>query len=748
MIKWLIPTHLTNPKYAMQIVDLLFPPQLAQSLGWTLLHSLWQGALLALVLRMYLRMRKSRSAQSAYIASLSTLLLMLVASAATLYIEYQSASQQLAQSQSQMSVWTAVENVAPALLEPGEMVWKELIPYLSVVWLAGLVFFAVRWLGGLWYLHRLRHSYTFAVDYGWQHKLNQIARKLGIDRPVQLLESGRVKVPMVLGHIKPVVLLPLGLLSGISPKQLESILAHELSHIRRYDFLVNQIVALIEMVFFYHPAYWWVANQIEEYREHCCDDLAVAVCEDAITYARMLTELEAHRQNMPMMALGMAGRNSSLFRRVQRIVQPQVRQAPRERASIIPAIMLTICMVSLLWSQPQAQTPAEVDVSEAAIPNEGLPLTVSSPVAVSQLATTASPNAQPKPQIPSIEPGVPRRGELPAVQAIATNLVASSLPAAPRSAPVFVSSSPAQPAILEDLASTVEEVEFVLLDAQNLIGELQNNVLVLVDTPPVRRIVPVPPTQPLPPAPPVIVIPTDIDWEDEEQRAAFEARMKAFEEAQEAWAKEYAKTWEKEEKNWAKEMERFEREMAVWAEGYERAQGQNLQKEQLRAELEVLREQLISKELQKEEMLIVREQARALALEQVELQREAELARIQALEQVKLMEKEAKLQAKIAKVEAKAAMEAAERELARIQGAGTIYVGDQSREYIRYQNRLLRELERDGLIDSDDTRVKVDITEDFVKVNGRRLNRSLARKYRQMAEDYNLEEGRIIFREK
>ncbi|MEL7339702.1 MAG: hypothetical protein AAGM67_04380, partial [Bacteroidota bacterium] len=82
-------TLLINPKYAMQIVDFLFPPQLAQSLGWTLLHSLWQGALLALVLRMYLRFRKSRSAQSAYIASLSTLILMLVASAATLYIEYQ-----------------------------------------------------------------------------------------------------------------------------------------------------------------------------------------------------------------------------------------------------------------------------------------------------------------------------------------------------------------------------------------------------------------------------------------------------------------------------------------------------------------------------------------------------------------------------------------------------------------------------------------------------------------------------------
>ncbi|MEM6342748.1 MAG: M56 family metallopeptidase [Bacteroidota bacterium] len=754
----------------MQFVDLLFPPQLAQSLGWTLLHSLWQGALLALGLRMFLRLLKGRSPQAAYIASLCTLVLMLAASTVTLYIEYHNFAAVEAVQTTPILVWTQTDQIAPALLEPKGFAWEQAIPYLSVVWLTGLVFFAIRWLGGLWYLRRLRLSYTFAVDYGWQHKLNQIARKMGITRSVTLLESGRVQVPMVLGHLKPVILLPLGLLSGISPKQLESILAHELSHIRRYDFLINQILAFVEMVFFYHPAYWWVSNQIEENREHCCDDMAVAVCEDAITYARMLTELESRRQNMPMMALGMAGNKNGLYRRVERIVQPQAR-SPKERASIIPALLLTACLIGLVWTKPQAQTPEILPIPKTEAPTADLPVTVATfetaaPAALPR--TTASPNAQPAPPYEVELISVPQRESqplatnLPRVNDRVFNLARQINPNLDIGEPIIATPREMDAVIFElDQAVTLLDGAVLRLDGGH------DNLIMLLDSPPVAPRPPIPPrprAAVVPPMPPVPVVP-NIDWEDEDQRSAFETQMREFEKAQELWAKEYAKVWEKEEQDWAKEMEVFQLEMALWQKEFERTYAEEIargeESPEMREDILILSKK--KKAFERIHAQQAREQAE-LARMQAQLHAElarrqavesAELARVQALQQAEVVRQQAQLKAELARVEAQVLAKQSQKQLELARREAEMVRRQLAREnrgyeanYIRYQNRLIRELERDGLIDSGDSRVKVDITEDYVKVNGRRLNRSLARKYRKMAEDYNVEEGRIIFREK
>ncbi|MFK7920352.1 MAG: M56 family metallopeptidase [Bacteroidia bacterium] len=747
----------------MQIVDLLFPPQLAQSLGWTLLHSLWQGAILALGLRMFLRILKGRSPQTAYIASLCTLVLMLGASIVTLYIEYKDAVAMMEVASHPMVVWAPVDQIAPALLESGGLIWKQAIPCLSVVWLTGLVFFAVRWLGGLWYLQRLRVSYTFEVDYGWQHKLNQLAHKMGISRAVTLLESGRVQVPMVLGHLKPVILLPLGLLAGISPKQLESILAHELSHIHRYDFLINQILALVEMVFFYHPAYWWVSNQIEENREHCCDDMAVAVCEDAITYARMLTELEARRQNMPMMALGMAGRKNGLFRRVERIVQPQASPTQKDRASIIPAILLTSCLIGLVWTKPQAQTAETIIVPETEIPIGNLPLTVSNdPAITTELRITPSANALSVPAV--IGEDVPP-GDLNTEPIVYWNEADAPI----ASEPVFVNLA----RTTDRLSATLDNLVFDLDRVNVQLASTTNRLVMVMDSPPLPPVPPRPVVMPALPAIPALPALPSIDWEgemnweDDDQRVAYEMQLKEYAKAQKEWAKEFEKTWAKDGKSWKKEMEVFQRDMQVWQEDFQRTYAKEIRSGETSAEMREDMRHMNEERRALERLHAARsrehaEIARVQAREHAEIAREiarehAEVARIQVREQAEMIREQAQLQAELARVESQVSVEQVQqqavllqRELEALQRHRIIEVEAQERErgYLRYQNRLLRELERDGLIDSDDSRVKVDITEDYVKVNGRRLNRSLARKYRKMAEDYNVEEGRIIFREK
>src|SRR2546422_656218 len=109
----------------------------------------------------------------------------------------------------------------------------------------------------------------------------RLAARLRIRRPVRVLESAVVQVPAVIGWLRPVILLPASALTGLTPLQLDALVAHELAHVRRYDYLVNLIQSVIETLLFYHPAVWWASQQVREEREHCCDDLAVVVCGDA-----------------------------------------------------------------------------------------------------------------------------------------------------------------------------------------------------------------------------------------------------------------------------------------------------------------------------------------------------------------------------------------------------------------------------------------------------------------------------------
>jgi beta-lactamase regulating signal transducer with metallopeptidase domain len=129
----------------------------------------------------------------------------------------------------------------------------------------------------------------------WQRVAEHLSESLGLRRAVRLLESAAVEVPSVLGSLRPVILLPASTLTGLTPEQIEMVLAHELAHIRRHDFLVNLLQALVETLMFYHPAVWWMSRRVRIERENCCDDLAVAVCGNPLQYARALTRLEELR---------------------------------------------------------------------------------------------------------------------------------------------------------------------------------------------------------------------------------------------------------------------------------------------------------------------------------------------------------------------------------------------------------------------------------------------------------------------
>jgi beta-lactamase regulating signal transducer with metallopeptidase domain len=207
------------------------------------------------------------------------------------------------------------ENIAP------------LLPWMIAIWLLGVVCFSSRLIGGWLYTRRLRHYGTSPLEERRLHALHRLCSQLRVTRPVRLLESAMVKVPMVVGWLRPVVLLPASALTGLTAQQLEAIIAHELAHIRRHDYLINLLQAVVETLLFYHPAVWWVSRRIRQEREHCCDDLAVAVCGDALTYARALLELEQLRAAGPQLA--MASNGGLLMDRIRRLVGAQSQHANR-----------------------------------------------------------------------------------------------------------------------------------------------------------------------------------------------------------------------------------------------------------------------------------------------------------------------------------------------------------------------------------------------------------------------------------
>src|SRR5439155_15282358 len=175
--------------------------------------------------------------------------------------------------------------------------------------------------GWLW-VQRLRTRGVAPADADFRRMASRLSRRLRITRVVTLLDSSLVDVPTVIGFLRPVVLLPVTALAGLTSQQIEAILAHELAHIRRHDYLVNLLQTLVETVLFYHPAVWWVSRRIRIERENCCDDLAVSLCGDPVAYATALADLEALRGSgpQPVRHIAMAATGGSLLQRVRRLL--------------------------------------------------------------------------------------------------------------------------------------------------------------------------------------------------------------------------------------------------------------------------------------------------------------------------------------------------------------------------------------------------------------------------------------------
>jgi HEAT repeat protein/beta-lactamase regulating signal transducer with metallopeptidase domain len=363
----------------MRLLESVLTQPALQALGWSLIHFVWQGALLAILLEGARLVLRNRSANARYLAACAALGLMLMLMAGDLFFftasiiddtpaltrPHSSATGQGGEAQFSFAA-TDHENEGPPAIEPQPLFeqrayarLKTLLPWVVSTWLFGVLALSIRLAGGFVQTRRLRRRKTRPVADWRQESLVRLARRLRVSRPVVILESALVQAPMAIGWLRPVILFPASALTGLTPDQLEAILAHELAHIRRHDYLVNLIQTVIETLLFYHPAVWWVSRQIRIERENCCDDMAVAVCGDALVYARALTRVERLRK--ARLELAVTANGGLLMNRISRLVGAPLAHSNRA-AGLVTSVIAILTLLAIIAGTRVSPFPNSIAV--------------------------------------------------------------------------------------------------------------------------------------------------------------------------------------------------------------------------------------------------------------------------------------------------------------------------------------------------------------------------------------------------
>jgi beta-lactamase regulating signal transducer with metallopeptidase domain/outer membrane protein assembly factor BamB len=368
-----------------------FSEAVVECLGWALVHSLWQFALVTLLASLAVRAMQQTSSKLRYgvlvtamvvsvAAPMATWLLvsrdipssspvaidaephlkdatdrrtdvLRLASAALLASDEQrqSPAPESAASETQPVVLPQTTAILEAESSWSERTTSAVRPWLAWIvagWSLGVVVCSARPLLGWWTLRRLKRVGVSPVPDQVLAALDRVSERLGLRGAVQLLQSTLAQVPIVVGYFRPVILLPVSLVTSIPASQLEAILAHELAHVQRHDFVVNLLQTLVETLFFYHPAVWWLSRQIRMEREHCCDDLVVKLLDNRVEYGRALVAIEQQRGKNSVLALGAT--DGSLLSRVRRIVGPNSEHTATSLVERWPAALLGIVLIGVL----------------------------------------------------------------------------------------------------------------------------------------------------------------------------------------------------------------------------------------------------------------------------------------------------------------------------------------------------------------------------------------------------------------
>jgi beta-lactamase regulating signal transducer with metallopeptidase domain len=414
-----------------------------QTLGATLLHFLWQGTVITAAAAVLLSLLRRTPAQTRYVVACVALGALLAAPALTALlihdggrgpaIEHSRPAPSGGASQGGPPHGDAA--MAPVLHLPASATALDADRLHRMVvgaWLAGATTLMLSLAGGWWRLHRrVRRLARTGPASPFRSRAAHLAGQLGIRRAVRVVDAAGVETPMLIGWLRPVIVLPVAALAALTPAQVDAILVHELAHVRRHDALVNLLQVIAETLLFYHPGVWWVSGRIRIEREHCCDEVAAAQCSDPAEYAAALAHLETRRAPKPRLALPAAG---LLLARIERVLG--VRRAESSAPGMPAVAALAVCFATGVTAQGLAPLMA------SSLPDDAIDVVGTLPVpderAVDRvLPPAAAPLDAPQDQPPSQPVPTPDVSPRPEPARVQPDAQEQPLPADPASADDF-----------------------------------------------------------------------------------------------------------------------------------------------------------------------------------------------------------------------------------------------------------------------------------------------------------------------
>ena len=345
---------------------------LLQSLSLTIIYSLAQGALLYGSLWLALKLAPDASAKAKYNLSLAALTLLFGWFIVTWYQQYNDAGLQAAgfadARQGALSVFQYQQLPLQAgnngLLNHLPEPIRGILPFIPLLYLAGLSLMLFRLSAGISQVYSLRKKGLSQPVFWLGNMLGEVKKKLNFSGTVRLMVSVKIRVPVVIGFIKPLILIPAAALTELSPAQFETILLHELAHIRRNDYLVNILQTVVETLLFFNPFTWLLSALIRTEREYCCDDEVIAHTPEPIFYATAIAALAIAQTDRPALTMAATGSSHQLFYRIKRIMEMKNTTTSYSRMAAAIVISATIAC-SLVWLAPALAHPKKDQPSKA-----------------------------------------------------------------------------------------------------------------------------------------------------------------------------------------------------------------------------------------------------------------------------------------------------------------------------------------------------------------------------------------------
>ncbi|MFW5645101.1 MAG: M56 family metallopeptidase [Bacteroidota bacterium] len=323
------------------------------STGMALLHSLWQILIIYSLLRMLLKLFQNATSSIRYSISLGAMASVLLMGMITFGVYFSGEKEKLE------SLTGIIEDIRQrgysfkeisitAHTEASEGWAWNYLPYIVLIYFSGLIFMSLRLIFSILYLKKYKTRGIKRPEIQLENCFTGLIKRFHINKNIRLLESFLVKTPMVIGYFKPLVVVPVGIFTQLPFNQIEAILAHELAHIKRNDFLINIIQSVVELLFFYHPVIYLISKHIREERENCCDDIALSQCSDSSQYLKALALVEGIMPTSPRHAVAFVKQKPNLFNRMKRILNPKTMKTKLSDRIIAGIIILAGFSVLML----------------------------------------------------------------------------------------------------------------------------------------------------------------------------------------------------------------------------------------------------------------------------------------------------------------------------------------------------------------------------------------------------------------